>query len=195
MRHNKGGGLWYPDSADGLSAVIQFSWFSSTWMYVPRSRYEVFVMSPQFSFKGVLGHSQAQMSLSLASETFHLTAITFLWWFQPLTFPLAMFIFLLSSLLVPNCPGLSDAVLPGGFCISTHNAMICDLKVMISSPSQPLPIWPRFLLQVCPHAQIQPYGLKSWAEVTWPLGHHINAISNLITVFKAPWRRQSLKCL
>ena len=88
---------------------------------------------------------------SLKSETFFLPAIMIWWWFWPLSFPLVLFIFLFSLFLLPNCQGLSDVVLTGGFCIATHNCLICFLilglpQLPIISTLSPSTVLPQMIL-------------------------------------------------
>ena len=80
--------------------------------------------------------------------------------FATLAYSIAWFVFLFSWFPLPNCPGLLDAAVIGGFSIATCNCMICSFKVMISSP------YPSLcqsdlgdLPQVCHYIQTKPYEL------------------------------------
>ena len=125
------------------------------------------------------------MSPSLVADTFYLTVIVFFsQWFWPLLFPLALLILLFSLFPLPNCSGLSDVVLTGGFWIVTHNCVLCSLKAVISSPPQPVPIWSGLPPQAYPHPHSQPYSLQS--SYTYHIESH--------DLFWSPWKRWSFKC-
>ena len=152
------------------------SWFFSIQLYILRIRLEGFITSSQFPFRGVLEHSWTMCP--------HLSHWKYLTHCKLLLFFLTMFIFLFLLFLLPNCPGFTDVVFTGNFCITTHNCMICSLKVKISSPHLLVLVWPSLLPKICPHIQTNPYGLQSQTECTWPSYKYCTETYNC---FWGPW--------